>query len=87
MTGNSNVAKFGICDIYPEISIQFLSLNNLSTPLPNESDQQQFLRNLLIHFDLLTSCNLRDFLRAKLFFESCQKERKGKERKGKETQH
>jgi tetratricopeptide (TPR) repeat protein len=75
MTSSSNLTKFGICDISPEISHQFLSLNNVSTPLPTESDEQKFLRNLLTHFDLLTSCNLRDFLRAKLFFESCQKER------------
>jgi hypothetical protein len=74
MKNRSNLAKFGICHISPEISHQFLSLNNLSTPLPNESDEQNFLRSLLIHFDLLTSCNLRDFLRAKLFFETCQKE-------------
>ena len=75
MTSSSNLAKFGICDISPEISHQFLSLNNVSISLSTESDEQKFLRNLLIHFDLLTSCNLRDFLRAKLFFESCQKER------------
>ena len=74
MTISSNLSKFGICDISPEISHQFLSLNDLSTPLVNESDEQKFLRSLLIHFDLLTSCNLRNFLRAKLFFEACQKE-------------
>jgi tetratricopeptide (TPR) repeat protein len=68
MLSSLNAQKSGICDIYPEITHQFLSLNDLSTPLPEESDEQCFLRALLINFDLLTSCNLRDFLRAKRFF-------------------
>jgi hypothetical protein len=75
MTSILNVSKLGVCNIYPEISRKFLSLNNLSTPFPNEADEQKFLRNVLIHSDLLTSCNLRDFQRAKFFFESCQNEK------------
>ena len=68
MLSSLNLQKSGISDIYPEISHQFLSLNDLSTALPEESDEQCFLRELLINFDLLTSCNLRDFLRARCFF-------------------
>ena len=74
MKNRSNLGRFGICVVSLEISCQFLSLNNLSNSALNESDEQKFIRNLLIQFDLLTSCNLRDFLRAKLFFEACQKE-------------
>lgn len=67
MSNILNTQKTGICDICAEISRAFLSLNDLSTPLPEESDEQGFLRALLIHFDLLTSCNLRNFLRVKTF--------------------
>jgi hypothetical protein len=62
--------KNGICDISMATSYRFLALHDLSQSIEAETELQQQLREIFIHFDLLTSCNLRDFLRAKTFFTS-----------------
>jgi tetratricopeptide (TPR) repeat protein len=68
VTTQTTLAASGLCDLWPEIGHQFLSLNDLSIPIRCETPEQHLLRESLLHFDVLSACNLRDFLRASSFF-------------------
>jgi tetratricopeptide (TPR) repeat protein len=70
MLTTEKIQHHGISDISLPTTQRFLALHDLSQVPAAETDLQKVLREIFIHFDLLTSCNLRDFLRAKTFFTS-----------------
>ena len=60
---------YGMSSLWPEINIPFLSLQGIPDHAIPPHRIQKIYRELLIGFDALTSCELKEFYKFKLFLQ------------------